>query len=37
VIAPFASALDRQPFECRARHAVAHVLEMQVRAQDNIG
>jgi hypothetical protein len=30
-------ALDAQPLECWAHHAVAHVMEMQGRAQDGIG
>lgn len=30
-------ALDRQPLDCWAHHAVAHVMEMQGRAQDGIG
>lgn len=31
------SALDREPLDCWAHHAVAHVMEMQGRAQDGIG
>ncbi|OBS09137.1 tetratricopeptide repeat protein [Acidihalobacter prosperus] len=30
-------ALDRQPLDCWAHHAVAHVMEMQGRVQDGIG
>ncbi|NIC04944.1 tetratricopeptide repeat protein [Billgrantia bachuensis] len=30
-------ALDRQPLDCWAHHAVAHVMEMQGRAEDGIG
>ncbi|RXE47318.1 tetratricopeptide repeat protein [Chromohalobacter israelensis] len=30
-------ALDQQPLDCWAHHAVAHVMEMQGRAQDGIG
>jgi tetratricopeptide (TPR) repeat protein len=31
------SALDREPLDCWAHHAVAHVMEMQGRVQDGIG
>jgi tetratricopeptide (TPR) repeat protein len=31
------SALDRQPLDCWAHHAVAHVMEMQGRPEDGIG
>ncbi|RCV90075.1 tetratricopeptide repeat protein [Billgrantia montanilacus] len=30
-------ALDREPLDCWAHHAVAHVMEMQGRAEDGIG
>ena len=30
-------ALDREPLDCWAHHAVAHVMEMQGRSQDGIG
>src|SRR5262249_57539527 len=30
-------AIDGEPFDCWAHHAVAHVMEMQGRAQDGIG
>ena len=30
-------AIDADPFDCWAHHAVAHVMEMQGRAQDGIG
>ena len=30
-------ALDREPLDCWAHHAVAHVMEMQGRAADGIG
>jgi len=30
-------AIDREPLDCWAHHAVAHVMEMQGRAQDGIG
>jgi len=30
-------ALDREPLDCWAHHAIAHVMEMQGRAQDGIG
>jgi len=30
-------AVDREPLDCWAHHAVAHVMEMQGRAQDGIG
>jgi hypothetical protein len=30
-------ALDQQPLDCWAHHAVAHVMEMQGRAEDGIG
>ncbi|WP_349368483.1 tetratricopeptide repeat protein [Salinarimonas sp.] len=30
-------AVDRQPLDCWAHHAVAHVMEMQGRAADGIG
>ncbi len=30
-------ALDEQPLDCWAHHAVAHVMEMQGRAEDGIG
>lgn len=30
-------ALDREPLDCWAHHAVAHVMEMQGRAQDGVG
>src|SRR5262245_53229418 len=30
-------AIDGDPFDCWAHHAVAHVMEMQGRAQDGIG
>jgi tetratricopeptide (TPR) repeat protein len=31
------SAIDREPLDCWAHHAVAHVMEMQGRAQDGVG
>ncbi len=31
------AAIDRQPLDCWAHHAVAHVMEMQGRAEDGIG
>lgn len=30
-------AIDREPLDCWAHHAVAHVMEMQGRAEDGIG
>src|SRR3546814_9918921 len=30
-------ALDMQPLDCWAHHAVAHVMELQGRAEDGIG
>lgn len=30
-------ALDEQPLDCWAHHAVAHVMEMQGRAEDGVG
>lgn len=30
-------AVDREPLDCWAHHAVAHVMEMQGRAEDGIG
>jgi hypothetical protein len=30
-------ALDREPLDCWAHHAVAHVMEMQGRAEDGVG
>lgn len=31
------TALDQQPLDCWAHHAVAHVMEMQGRAEDGVG